>query len=191
MSFSTWSMLLALSLALAADAFAVALCQGAAARPGMRGALRIGGAFGVAQALMPLGGWAVGAAFAPVVRGIDHWIAFGLLVVLGAKMLRAGLTPEPPRCDPTPAMSGIGLFAAAVATSIDAAAAGVTLPTLGASLLAACVTIGAVTFATSSAGVFVGEAGGVRLGKRAEVAGGAALILIGAKILVEHVFFGG
>lgn len=81
-------MLVALAGALAADAFAVALCQGAVARPGLRGAVRIGAAFGAAQALMPLLGWSLGIAFASAIRDVDHWLVFGLLSVLGLKTLK-------------------------------------------------------------------------------------------------------
>ena len=191
MTIATWSMLLALAFALAADAFAVALCQGAAVRPGWRGALRIGGAFGAAQALMPLIGWGLGVAFASVIRDVDHWVAFVLLTVLGAKTLKEGLTPDEEGCDPTPSLSSWALLGAALATSIDAAAAGVTLPTLGAPVLLACAVIGLVTLLSCGAGVFIGAASGARLGKKAEILGGLALIAIGTKILIEHLFFGG
>jgi manganese efflux pump family protein len=191
MTLATWSLLIALALALAADAFAVALCQGATARGGIRGALRIGGAFGAAQALMPLLGWAAGVAFASAIRDVDHWIAFALLALLGARSLREGLSAEAGGCDPAPSLSGWALLGAAMATSIDAAAAGVTLPTFGAPVLLACAVIGVVTLLLCAGGVFLGAAGGARLGKRAEVLGGVALILIGTKILVEHIFFGG
>jgi putative Mn2+ efflux pump MntP len=181
-------MLIALAGALAADAFAVALCQGAVARPGLRGAVRIGAAFGAAQALMPLLGWAAGIAFASIIRDIDHWVVFGLLGLLGLKALKEGLGQgEGDRRT----LSGWALIGAAVATSIDAAAAGVTLPSLGANVILACAVIGGVTLGLCAAGVFLGAAGGQRLGKKAEIVGGLALLLIGTKTLVEHVFFGG
>lgn len=183
-------MLLALAFALAADAFAVALCQGASARAGARGAVRIGMAFGAAQALMPLLGWSAGVAFAAAIRDVDHWIAFTLLALLGVRTLREGLSDAPAACEPGASLAGWALFGAAMATSIDAAAAGVTLPTLGAPVLVACAVIGAVTLLLCAGGVLLGAAGGARLGKRAEIVGGVALILIGTKILVEHIFFG-
>jgi putative Mn2+ efflux pump MntP len=186
MTLAIWSTLLVLALALAADAFAVALCQGAAARPGWRGAARIGAAFGAAQALMPLVGWGLGVAFADAIRAVDHWVAFVLLVILGAKTLKEGLTPDDASCDPTPSLSSWALLGAAMATSIDAAAAGITLPTLGAPVMLACAVIGVVTLLLCAAGVFIGAASGARLGKKAEIVGGLALIGIGAKILVEH-----
>lgn len=189
MTAETWSTLLVLAFALAADAFAVALCQGAAVRPGWRGAARIGVAFGAAQALMPLVGWGLGVAFADAIRDVDHWVAFILLAILGAKTLKEGITPDEAGCDPTPSLSSWALLGAAVATSIDAAAAGITLPTLGAPILLACAVIGLVTLLLCAAGVFIGAASGARLGKKAEIAGGLALIAIGTKILVDHMFF--
>jgi manganese efflux pump family protein len=188
---ATCSLLIALALALAADAFAVALCQGATARTGLRGAVRIGTAFGAAQALMPLLGWAAGVAFAAAIRDVDHWVAFALLAGLGARTLRDGLSADRGGCNPTRSLGGWALFGAAFATSVDATAAGVTLPALGAPVLLACAVIGAVTLVACTGGVYLGAVGGVRLGKRAEIFGGLALIAIGTKILVEHLFFGG
>jgi len=180
--------LLALALGLAMDAFAVSVAQGASRRS-TRGALRIGAAFGVAQGLMPLIGWALGAAFEGAIREIDHWVAFVLLGLLGMKMLREGLSGE--AATPAPALIGWALLGAAVATSIDAAAAGITLPMIGAPIAIACAVIGLVTAALCVAGVRIGAAYGARLGKLAEIAGGTLLILIGAKILIQHLFFGG
>ncbi len=184
--FPTFS-LLALSLGLAMDAFAVSVAQGAAAGRGNAGAFKIGAAFGAAQGLMPLIGWALGAAFEGAIRNVDHWIAFVLLGLLGAKMLREGLAGE--EASPAPALLGWALLGAAIATSVDAAAAGITLPTIGAPVLIACATIGMVTGLLCIAGVRVGAAYGARLGKLAEMAGGTLLIFIGAKILIQHLFF--
>lgn len=181
--------LLALAFGLAMDAFAVSVAQGASRRPGWGGALAIGAAFGVAQGLMPLLGWGLGVAFAGFIREVDHWIAFVLLGLLGGKMLREGLSND----DATPAHALIGwtLLGAAIATSVDAAAAGITLPMLGSPIATACLVIGGVTGALCVAGVMIGAASGARLGKAAEVLGGVVLIGIGAKILIEHLFFGG
>lgn len=185
--------LLALALALAMDAFAAALCSGAAARPapGVGGALRIGLTFGAAQAMMPVIGWGLGLAFASMIREIDHWVAFVLLAVIGVRMLAEGLSGsgEDAGCEPLP--TGWPLIATAIATSIDAAAAGVTLAFLDRSILVASAVIGAVTLVLSSIGVLLGAAAGAFLGKRAEVAGGLILIGLGTKILIEHLFFGG
>lgn len=182
-----------LALALSMDAFAAALTQGAAARPRATagGALRIGVAFGAAQGLMPLLGWGLGLAFAGAVRGIDHWLAFALLGYLGARMIRAGACTDEPGAERPPSLGGWALLAAAVATSVDAAAAGVTIPLLGQPVLVVCAAIGAVTLGLSAAGVLLGSAAGTIAGKRAEVFGGLVLIGLGTKILVEHQFLGG
>ena len=183
MTLVSFTMLFALALALAADAFAVSLCQGAVARPDLRRALGMGAAFGAAQAIMPLLGWALGFAFAAAIQSIDHWLVFAVLGVLGLRTMRASLSDDEPECTP---MSRWTLLGAAVATSIDAAAAGVTLPSLDVPVLLACAVIGLVTLAACTGGAFLGAAGGARLGKRAEFAGGIILMLIGTKVLVEH-----
>lgn len=181
--------LIALAFGLAMDAFAVSVAQGASRRPGWGGALAIGAAFGLAQGLMPLLGWGLGVAFAGYISAVDHWIAFGLLGLLGAKMLREGLSKE--EATVAPALIGWTLLGAAIATSIDAAAAGVTLPTLGSPIATACLVIGGVTGVLCVAGVKIGAASGARLGKAAEVLGGVVLIGIGVRVLIGHLFFGG
>jgi putative Mn2+ efflux pump MntP len=183
-----------LSLALAADAFAVSLCQGAvASRKPWREALMIGGAFGLAQALAPLVGWSLGMLFASTIERVDHWIAFGLLSVVGAKMIWEGLSHDPPGEEPERgerSATGWALFALAVAVSIDAAAAGFTLPALGAPILVSVAAIGGITFIASAAGVFIGRLSGDSLGSRAEAAGGVILIAIGIRVLFDHHAFG-
>ena len=177
--------LLVLALALAMDAFAASLCQGAVARPGFSGALRLGAAFGTAQALMPLAGWGLGLAFLAIVQAVDHWIALILLGFLGIRMLKEGLSNDE-RCPP--ALAGWALLSAAIATSIDAAAAGVTLPLLEQPITFAVFMIGIVTAILCFGGVFAGAAIGPRLGKKAEVLGGLMLLALGLKIFVEHQF---
>ena len=182
-----------LALALSMDAFAAAVSHGVAKRRRSLAmeTLQVGLAFGTAQALMPLLGWGLGLAFTSVVRDVDHWIAFVLLAFIGARMVGAGLDANAKtRQASAPAASGWGLLTAAVATSIDAAAAGVTLPMLGPPVLVSCAIIGAITFAMSAAGVLLGSATGAMAGRRAEVIGGLVLIGIGTKILIEHLFFG-
>ncbi len=185
-----WTTLLpagALGLALAADAFAAALCQGAGARQGHHArALTIGAAFGSAQAIAPLLGWGLGAACAGLIAAIDHWIAFGVLSLLGGKLIREGLSPEA-ECD-APA-TGWALAALAVATSIDAVAAGIALPTMEVTPLVAAGVIGVVTFVLSASGVYLGRAVGTALGGKAEILGGVVLVAIGVRILVEHGVF--
>lgn len=182
--------LIALAFGLAMDAFAVSVAQGASRRPGWRGALIIGAAFGLAQGLMPLIGWGVGVAASEMIRAVDHWIAFILLGLLGGKLLWEGLSKQE-AATPAPALIGWALLGGAIATSIDAAAAGVTLPTLGSPIATACVVIGGITALLCTAGVMIGAASGARLGKAAEILGGVVLIGIGTKILIEHWLLGG
>jgi manganese efflux pump family protein len=179
------TLLLLLALALAMDAFAVAIAHGANVRTGAGAAVRIGAAFGLAQGVMPLGGWLAGLAFAGLIQTVDHWIAFALLAVLGIKMIREGLSDAEDAARTVP-LAGRALFVAAVATSIDAAAAGLTLGEFAVPVGIACGMIGAVTALLCWAGTLAGAAVGARFGKHAEIAGGIVLIAIGAKILVEH-----
>lgn len=187
--------LLLLALGLAADAFAVAIGQGAAVRVNpWRRALAVGLAFGTAQAVAPLLGWAVGLAFAGLIESLDHWIAFTLLASVGAKMMWEGVRRDPPGEASDPGRerlaSGSALAMLAVATSIDAAAAGITLPALGAPILVSIGVIGVVTFVLSAAGVWIGLMGARALGPQAEILGGLVLMAIGAKVLIDHRAFG-
>ncbi|MFO6430759.1 manganese efflux pump MntP family protein [Erythrobacter sp. W302b] len=173
---------LLLALALAMDAFAVALTQGARFRPSPRGGLAIALTFGVFQALMPLAGWVIGAVALIYVEAVDHWIAFGLLTFLGVRMLGGHVGEE----EAARALTGRTLLIAGVATSIDALAAGITLPTLGLSPWLAVALIGIVTFVMSGAGVVLGRRAGDHWGEWAERIGGVILIGLGVKILAEH-----
>lgn len=184
-----------LSLALAADAFAVAIGQGVAVRANLlRSALMVGLAFGAAQAIAPLIGWALGVAFAGYIESFDHWIAFVLLAFVGAKMIREGNAADPPGEASDPGKervaSGFQLLVLSVAVSIDAAAAGVTLPTIGAPLVTSLAAIGGVTFVLSAIGVWIGRHGARAIGPQAEIIGGLMLIVIGAKVLIDHKAFG-
>lgn len=182
--------LLLLAIALAMDAFAVSLAKGCATRPGVGGAARIALAFGVAQAVMPLLGWALGTVFARWIEAIDHWVAFVLLGAIGLKMIKEGLEGDdavaPGECAPAARLSDKALLMAAIATSIDAAAAGVTLPTLGQPVALAVITIGLVTAILCFFGALLGARIGVRIGKLAEIGGGVVLIALGARILAQH-----
>lgn len=171
-----------LAFALAMDAFAVALTQGAKFRPDARGGIAIALTFGVFQALMPLAGWVIGVAALAYVEAFDHWIAFGLLSFLGVRML-GGHVGEG---EAAHALTGRTLLVAGVATSIDALAAGITLPALGVSPWLAVGLIGLVTFVLSGAGVMLGRRAGDHLGEWAERAGGVILIGLGVKIVAEH-----
>ena len=185
--------LLLLALALSMDAFAAALAQGATSQPraGLRVALWVGLAYGLAQGLMPLLGWGLGRVFISIIRDIDHWIAFTLLAAIGAHMVRQGLESVPHLPAAAQSVLGWRILPTAIATSVDAAAAGVTLPLLGLPIVISCLVIGTVTCAVSFAGVMIGAAASARAGKRAEVVGGVVLIMIGTKIRIEHLFFAG
>ena len=179
--------LLVLALALSADAFAVALAQGAGARTHlMPTALLIASAFGAAQAVMPLAGWALGQAFAHSLEAYDHWIAFAVLGVLGVRTCWEGVRQHGDTNPPIKAFNALALSAAAFATSLDAAAAGLTFSSLGLEPFAAAGVIGVVTALVSFTGVALGRAIGAALGGFAEAIGGLALIAIGVWILWEH-----
>jgi putative Mn2+ efflux pump MntP len=184
-----------LAVGLSMDAMAVAAARGLMVpRINARHVLLVAGFFGGFQALMPLLGWAlaafIGHRMGEVITRIDHWVAFVLLGTLGAKMLWEARADDgddditdPVRPDPfaLPVM-----FTLAVATSIDALAAGVTLPALGADLSVALCTIGLTTALCSALGLFIGRRFGALLGKRLDVVGGVVLIALGVKVLVEH-----
>ena len=183
--------LLLLAFALAMDAVAVSLALGLQLRrPRPADALLAAGMFGLFQALMPVLGWALAFWFAGVVSSAAPWIAFTLLVLIGLNMLREARADEP-EGDAADAVASGGLtlrrtLPLAVATSIDAAAVGVTFGVLDVAVVPAVVVIGLVTFALSLVAVVVGSRVGERLGTRAELLGGVVLILIGSRILLEH-----
>jgi manganese efflux pump family protein len=187
--------LILLALALAADAFAVAIGQGAVTQANVwRRAFTIAVAFGLAQAIAPLAGWWLGFAFAQAADQYDHWIAFGLLAFVGGKLMYEGLRADPPGTASDPGKErpagAWALLALSVATSIDAAAAGVALPAIGAPLVVSLAAIGSITFGLSFLGVWIGRAGSRAIGPNAEIIGGLVLIVIGAKILFDHHAFG-
>lgn len=146
----------------------------------------MGLAFGGAQAIAPLLGFAAGAAFAGLIESFDHWLAFAILSVLGAKMIKEGLTEGPPDAPPKTPAVGWALAGLAVATSIDAAAAGVALPAMGLAPIPTAAIVGAITFAVCFLGVRLGRRVGAALGGKAELVGGLALIGLGLKTLFDH-----
>ncbi len=181
-----------LSLSMSADAFAAAIGRGAQHRPTLPQALRSGLVFGVVEAITPLIGFALGVAAAGFVEAVDHWIAFGLLGAVGARMIWEALKRDE---DATEATAPVGkavsrgllaLIATAVGTSIDAGAVGVGLALLEANIWLIAFCIGFTTFVMASIGLLIGKAAGTRLGKVAELLGGLALIALGSKILLEH-----
>lgn len=175
-----------IGVGLSMDAFAVAVCKGLSMhRVNLRHTCLIALYFGVFQALMPLLGWFLGSQFARYVTRFAPWIAFLLLAYIGIHMILESMSDEEEKDS---GVSHRELLMLAVATSIDALAVGVTFSFLSLSVPigAAVALIGCTTFAISFAGVFVGNLFGVRYKKGAEIAGGVILILIGLKILLEH-----
>ena len=178
-----------LGVGLSMDAFAVSVCKGLAMKKAtLKSQMTCGLWFGGFQALMPLIGFFLGALFADAIKSFDHWIAFGLLVLIGANMLKEALEQECDCCEEHDAdMSVKTMFVMAVATSIDALAVGISLAMAGdVNIWAAIALIGVTTCALSALGVKIGNIFGSRYEKKAEFAGGVILILLGLKILLEH-----
>lgn len=174
-----------LAVGLAMDATAAAAARGAAPGQDARllGALRIGLLFGGFQALMPLGGWLIGDRFGPLVAAWDHWIAFALLTGIALKMAHDGLRRDRPPAAPAGARV---LLLLALATSVDAFAAGLTLPLLGAPVTVSLAIIFAVTAALSGAAFLLGARLARGAGRWIELAGAALLLAVGLRILAEH-----
>ncbi|WP_342237230.1 manganese efflux pump MntP [Inquilinus sp. OTU3971] len=181
---------LGLAFSLSMDAFAAAIGKGVAARRiPVRAqaveAVRVGVVLGGFELVMPLLGWALGIAFAESVAAVDHWVAFVLLGLVGGRMAWHGILPE--RVSAPDRRSSLGALAmAGIATSLDATAVGVSLAFVRIDIWTASLTIGAVTFAMCLLGFGLGRGAGAGLGRLAEVLGGLGLILVGARILVEH-----
>lgn len=178
-----------IGVGLSMDAFAVAVCQGLCMpKINWRHAGIIALFFGGFQALMPFAGWLLGSQFAGYIQSFDHWVAFILLALIGGNMVREALAPEEEKvsCAVTTKLDYKQLLLMAVATSIDALAVGVTFAFFEVSIVPAVSVIGCTTFCISLAGVAVGNYFGVRYKKRAEVTGGIILVLLGIKILLEH-----
>lgn len=177
--------LFTLAVGLSMDAFAVSVCKGLAA--GMLSFRHMAAAglwFGGFQALMPVLGYFLGAQFKDKITAIDHWIAFVLLGFIGINMIRESMEKED--VCPNPGIDPRTMLPLAVATSIDALAVGVTFAFLDVNIVAAAAFIGITTFVLSAAGVKVGNVFGSRYKAKAELAGGIILILLGIKILLEH-----
>lgn len=181
-----------IGVGLSMDAFAVSICKGLGmSRLNMRQAVVISLFFGGFQALMPLIGWALGSQLADLITPIDHWIAFALLAFVGGKMLWDAFHED----DGEDGEDGEAkdakldlkeLLMLAIATSIDALAVGITFAFLQVAIVPSVIIIGVTTFVLSFVGVAVGHFFGARFEKPATIAGGVVLILIGAKILLEH-----
>lgn len=175
-----------LAIGLSMDAFAVSICKGLAMKKAtLKGSLICGAWFGGFQALMPLIGYLLGALFADAIEAFDHWIAFGLLALIGINMLREAFSDSEEEA--TEDFSVKTMFIMAIATSIDALAVGVSLAMAGnVKIEMAVILIGVITFFLSAVGVRVGNVFGAKYEKKAEMMGGVILILLGIKILLEH-----
>ena len=138
---------------------------------------------------MPVIGWLLGKQFESLIKSVDHWIAFALLVLIGANMIRESLKKDDE--DLNASFSPKTMLPLAVATSIDALAVGVTFAFLDVQIVPAVSVIGVITFAFSAVGVKIGNVFGAKYKSKAELVGGIVLICIGIKILIEHLFFGG
>ncbi len=176
-----------LAVGLSMDAFAVALCKGLCMqRLDKRQATLIATFFGGFQALMPVIGWFLGTQFERYITSIDHWIAYVLLAIIGINMLKEAFSKEEEEVDCTIKQDIKDLLLLAIATSIDALAVGITFAFLQVKVLPAVLLIGCTTFVLSFIGVWAGNRFGLKYQKKAQMAGGAVLILMGLKILLDH-----
>ena len=174
-----------IAVGLSMDAFAVSVCKGLSVQKlEPKHVIMAGLWFGGFQALMPAIGYLLGHQFEHLIVSIDHWIAFALLLFIGGNMIKEALGDDDEELDDD--FSVKAMFLLAVATSIDALAMGVTFAFLRVNILAAVLFIGCITFLCSAAGVKIGNVFGMRFKSKAELAGGAILILMGCKILLEH-----
>ena len=177
-----------LAVGLSMDAFAVSVCKGLAMpKITLRRTFIVGAWFGGFQALMPAVGYVLGVQFRDKITAVDHWIAFLLLGVIGANMIKEALSGE---CEnESDSLDVRTMFLLAVATSIDALAVGITFAFLKVHIIAAVSFIGVTTFAISAAGVKIGNVFGTKYKSKAELAGGIILMLLGLKILLGHLAF--
>ena len=187
--------LMLLAVGVSMDAFAVSICKGLAMqKAGLKEGLTCGIWFGGFQAMMPLIGFFLGTLFAEAIEAVDHWVAFILLGIIGFNMLKEALERQDCCCceNADADLSPKTMFVMAVATSIDALAVGISLAMAGLpvwgmdGIFAAVLLIGLCTCAFCTAGVKIGNIFGGRFEKKAQIAGGVILILLGTKILLEH-----
>lgn len=177
-----------IAVGLSMDAFAVSVCKGLAMpKCTFKKAAIVGLWFGGFQALMPAIGYILGAQFQEAIASIDHWIAFVLLALIGGNMIHEALDNDEEEADAS--LDVKTMFLLAVATSIDALAIGITFAFLKVNIIPAVCFIGIVTFIISFAGVKIGNVFGARYKNKAEIVGGVILILLGMKILLEHLGF--
>lgn len=178
-----------IAIALSMDAFAVSIVSGSVYKHlKIRHIFRMAAFFGAFQAIMPLIGALTGATIKQYIEGYDHWVAFGILSVIGGKMLYESFKIKSTENNFDPANLAV-LFILAVATSIDALAVGITLSLLKISIFITVAIIGVITFCLSYAGVYVGRVFGHFFENKIKAAGGGVLIAIGLKILLEHIYY--
>lgn len=178
-----------IGVGLSMDAFAVSVCKGLSMkRVNYKHALIIALFFGVFQAIMPTIGWALGSRLKALIDPIDHWIAFGLLAFVGGKMLWDALfgTSDDCETDREFKLDIKELFMLAIATSIDALATGIMFALVQVEIVSTVLLIGCTTFVISFVGVMIGNKFGSRYEKASNIIGGIVLILIGIKVLIEH-----
>lgn len=177
--------ILLIAIGLAMDAFAVSICKGLSMKKmSWKKAIIVGLYFAIFQALMPIIGYLLGASFESVVTKIDHWIAFGLLTIIGINMLKEAFSKNEENQNDSVDFRTMSVLA--IATSIDALAVGITFAFLRVNMLIAAIIIGIVTFAICIIGVKIGNKFGDKYERKAETVGGLILILMGIKILLEH-----
>jgi putative Mn2+ efflux pump MntP len=183
--------IIVIAVGLAMDAFAVSVAAGAAERKlHIRHAMRMAIFFGAFQAVMPLIGWLAGEGFKDSIAAYDHWIAFWLLALVGGKMIFESFKLKGDKDNAVDPTSVLVVLTLAVATSIDALAVGITLSLVTDSILFAVVMIGIITFVLSLAGIRIGMKVGHFFENKIEIFGGVILLLIGIKILAEHLIAG-
>ena len=174
-----------IAVGLSMDAFAVSVCKGLSTpKYELKHSLLCGLWFGGFQALMPAAGYLLGVNFTSYITAFDHWIAFILLGIIGFNMIKEALSHDDEGSDPSYAPKAMAVLA--VATSIDALAVGITFAFLSVNIIAAVAFIGVCTFVISALGVKIGAVFGTKYKSRAELAGGIILIILGIKILIEH-----
>ena len=177
--------IIAIGIGLAMDAFAVSICKGLSMKKiDWKKAIIIALYFGIFQALMPVLGYFLGSTFSSFVQSVDHWIAFILLAIIGGNMIKDSTDDEVEKRNDKVDVKTMLLLA--IATSIDALAVGVTFAFFEVNLLLSISIIGIITFVLSFLGVIIGNKFGDKFQNRAELAGGIVLIIIGLKILLEH-----
>ncbi|MCL2040674.1 MAG: manganese efflux pump MntP family protein [Bacteroidales bacterium] len=178
-----------IALGLSMDAFAVSITLGLSVkRPKIKEFLIPGVYFGLFQMIMPLAGYFAGTYFAHKIQELDHWVAFALLVLIGGKMIKESFSKEKEKTKGNPFQFSTMLLLA-IATSIDALAVGITFAFLDVDIWKSIIIIGVVTLCLSMCGVKIGNVFGTKFKSKAEFIGGAVLVILGVKILIEHLFF--